>query len=193
MPCGELGKGLGSLSLDPTVNQVSGSAARGGEGATKALASMELTRHTQLRLWSEKPADTSSVVTFWWAKVSPDGGTYTKIDDSESQFTVKGGTKALLVRMRPFTIELENGDRLALRASADKVDGAFIESTSQKLPMVLVSDTVKELTERDQNVDYLMKHANEVEFVDAGVPISDPENYKLQIDIKTGQTKIVNI
>jgi len=42
-------------------------------------------------------------------------------------------------------------------------------------------------------LEYLLRNTNEVEFVKNGVVESDQTKYKMQIDVATGQTKIINI
>ncbi len=145
MPCGMEKKGAADVTIDNTVNVVAGSGAKGGEGAIKFQTDGDLTVNTTLRLWSESPANTSSVVDFWFATVSPDGNTYTKIPESETSFTVKGGTQNALYTMKTFTIKGEAGDRIALRGKADKADGAFLECTSNDKPLVNIDVTFNEL------------------------------------------------
>lgn len=143
MPCGELGKGAADVSLDTTVNQVTGSQARGGEGAIKFNTDGNAKISTQLNLWNEQGSD--NLVKFWWAKVSDDGQTYTKIVQSERDATVKAGSKGTIFNMPTFPINVKAGDRIALRAQAGKADAAFLQCVSDAKPMVDVDVKFKEL------------------------------------------------
>lgn len=137
-PVGELGKGLADITLDTNFNKVNGSQARGGEGAIVFNASGHAVIHTQLRLWSEKAKGTKSEINFWWAKVIGEAGseTYDEIADSESVFEVVGGAKGVIYRTKTFTIDVEAGDKLALRMQGNSADAAFLESIAPNKPMV---------------------------------------------------------
>ncbi len=145
MPCGMEKKGAADVTIDSTVNTINGSGAKGGEGAIKLQSDGEVTLSTTLRLWSEKDPSETSTVDFWFSKVSTDGNTYTKIPESETSFTVKGGTQNALYTMKTFTINGVSGDRIALRGKADKADGAFLECTSNDKPLVNIDVTFNEL------------------------------------------------
>lgn len=145
MPCGIPGKGKALISLDNTVNTVVGSGAKGGEGAIKFDVDGTATINTDLLIWNEK--STPNTVTFWWAEVSADGQTFTKIADSETTFTVPKNSNRTKFKMKTFTLQAETGDRIALRASASVADGAYIESTSPSSPMVITKINFKELVD----------------------------------------------
>lgn len=147
MPCGEDKNGRADIEIDTTVNQISGSAARGGEGALKFTIDGEVTIQTELLLWNEQIS--TSTTTFWWSTVSPDGNTFTKIADSETTFEVPTGSVPSKFSMKPFKLAVENGDRIALRGLTDSVDGAFLESKSSSAPMVTTKIQFKELTTGD--------------------------------------------
>lgn len=190
MPCGIPKSGKANVQLDNTVNQVVGSGASGGEGAIQALNAGNITLKTKLRVSSEQATTATTEVRFWWALVSPDGATYTKLPDSETIFNVKGGTKNAEFPMRTFTYAAAQGDRFALRATTDKADGAFIESTSPKLPMVQVDVTFDELTETAIRLNLLEQRADEVEFIKDGVPVT---NYRMRVDVNTGSFVIEEV
>ena len=144
MPCGEPKKGAADVVVDSTIHQVAGSGAKGGEGALKFTKDGDATISTELLVWSEKTHDIVAQTKFWWATVSPDGNTFTKIDDSELVVGVRGQTKAVNT-MPTFKIQVENGDRIALFATTDQADGAYIQSNSPSAPMVSTEITFKEL------------------------------------------------
>lgn len=129
MPIGEDKSGNADIELDTSapIAMVSGSAAKGGEGCLKFNADGKARIVSNVSLWNEQ--DTDSVVKFWWAKVSPDGNTVTKLPDSVFTATVKAGAKGTHYAFG-YAHDFEDGDRICLRASADKADGAFIEATA---------------------------------------------------------------
>lgn len=141
MPVGIPQKGAADITLDDTVNQVPGSAAKGGEGAIKFGDDGRARIVTQLRLWNEQSTDND--VKFWWAEVGP-GNQMTKLADSEFTFTVPANSKDTLHSFG-YTHDFELGDRIALRASATKADGAFLQCVDDSRPMVDVTIDFKEL------------------------------------------------
>lgn len=143
IPCGMIKKGSAKVSIDSTVNQIAGSSAKGGDGAIKFDTDGEATINTELLIWNEQA--TASTVTFWWALVSPDGGTYSKVPESETTFTVAKGSIPTKFTMKQFSTVVAQGDRIALRASSSVADGVFIESTGAKNPMVVTKVRFKEL------------------------------------------------
>lgn len=144
MPVGKFVKGRADIILDTSFGTVQGSQVGSGEGALKFLASGDATINTQVSLSSDQAVGTSSVVSFWWSRVGP-GNQLQKIVDSEMTVTVKGGTKNALHSMPVFTELFEVDDRIVLRSSADKVDGAFIASFSHDKPLVKIEIQFTEL------------------------------------------------
>lgn len=143
LPCGIPGKGLADVNIDTSVNQVSGSQAKGGEGGIVFNADGQATINTTLLIQSEKSHATVSQVNFWWAKVGP-GNQLQKIDDSEYTVGVRGQTKAVN-KMPTFTISVDAGDVIVLRATADQADGAFLVCRSDATPLVKTQVKFKEL------------------------------------------------
>lgn len=143
MPCGETHSGMADITLDTTVNQVPGSSAGGGEGALKFMAEGTANISTDLRIWSEQAKGTNSVVKFWWVIIAANGSE-SKIIKSETTFNIPGGSQAIY-SMKTFELLVAPGDRIALKALADKADGAFIESITPSKPMVDVKIKFKEL------------------------------------------------
>lgn len=183
MPCGIPKKSKAKISLDPTVNQVVGSGASGGEGAVKFENDGDATVNTDLLIWNEQSSD--STATFWWAKIGPDGSTYSKIVGSETSFTVPPGSVPSKFKMKPFDLEVKNGDRIALRASANITDGAFLESTSPSAPMVVTKINFKELgTTNIDKTDLVVKDKlNPNDFtIDPNTGVVSLKNYQAVID-----------
>lgn len=143
MPLGMLKSGNALVSLDPSANKIAGSQAKGGEGALLFNADGQAKITTTVRLWNEQGSDNTA--TFWWAEVSPDGNTYTKFPDSEFTFNVPANSKETLHRFE-YAHDFEEHDRIALRASANKADGAFLNCVSDSRPMVEVDVEYKALT-----------------------------------------------
>lgn len=152
MPIGEDKGGNADIELDTTapVAMVSGSAARGGEGCLKFNADGNVRIVSNVRLWNEQSSD--SVVKFWWAKVSLDGNTVTKLPDSVFTATVKAGAKGTRYAFG-YDHDFESGDRICLRASSDKADGAFIQATQSVTPLVSNYLEFKELKTADGSDD----------------------------------------
>lgn len=159
-PCGELGKGAADVSLDTTVNKVTGSQARGGEGAILFNASGNASFSGDIRISNEQA--TTSEVTVWFAKVIGSAGseTYDEIAESENSYQVPANTKNMHFRFRHFTEVVSPGDRFAVRMMSDKTDGAYIESDSPKLPMISLNLDFKELVpgSEDEPIQELYIH-----------------------------------
>ena len=138
MPMGEVIKGKAPLTLDKTRNVVAGSAARGGEGVLVAGEDGQVSISFDFLLWNEQDAD--AVVDFWLVlyQQGQNDGQETKIAGSEMQFTVpKNSTTHGIPKIQPsFLFEIEKGQAFGLRGSANKADGAYIESTKMADYMV---------------------------------------------------------
>lgn len=148
MPCGQPRFGNANVVVDPTVNVVQGSSAKGGEGALKFLLDGSVDIRTSIRISNEKDANYNA--RWWYAKVSTDGLTYTKIDESETTVLVSKDSVGTLFEMKPFRIDVESGDRIALRSQADVIDGAYIICTDDSKPMLTVKIDFDEITTREQ-------------------------------------------
>lgn len=146
MPVGELGKGSADITLDPSINKVNNSSAKGGEGAINFNTDGTATITTKINLYPGEsvPAGQMRHVNFWYSTVGPDGS-LNKIIDSELFTSVRAGELATVVTMPTFTITVQPGDRIALTAQADILDGAFIESVSPSRPMIDTRIDFKEL------------------------------------------------
>lgn len=143
MPCGILKKGHADISVDPTVNEIVGSGASGGEGGLKFSKDGKVIINTTLWLHSEKPSGTTSSVKFWWVLINSNN-VESKVIPSETTFEISGNSSGDY-SMKELTLSVETGDRLALRASADAADGAFLQSNTPSHPMVDVEARFTEL------------------------------------------------
>lgn len=144
LPCGVPSIGAADVELDPSVNKVSGSMAKGGEGAAKSKADGPARVTTTALLWNEQAA--AHVATLWWAKVSSDGQTFTKIPESEVSRSIPAHTAAHGVSVTwGFDMDMETGTRIALRGSTDATDGVFLKCVSDAHPLVETQFAFKEL------------------------------------------------
>jgi hypothetical protein len=140
MPVGHVGKGSAGVTIDRSINHVSGF---NGEGAIKFNTDGNVTISTQLRVYAGEsvPAGTMSSVTFWYSTVSSTG-VFTKIADSETTFNVTGGDKVpLSILMKKFKLSVKAGDRIALFAKAAINDGAYIQAEAGS-PSLITTDIV---------------------------------------------------
>jgi len=190
-------KGKLDIELDDSVNQISGSQAKGGEGALKFGNEGRAKLVTTLRLWNEQSSD--NTVKFWWSEVSPDGNTFTKLVDSEFTFNVPANSKEVLHRFA-YSHDFEVNDRVALRASASKADGAFLQCVSDSRPMVDVAVTFTELVEAGDTTDLINGPYERKLLTDQRViPFSGitGQNYEFDLDVPSdveiGQHSVVGL
>lgn len=140
MPVGHVGKGSAGVTIDRSINPVSGF---NGEGAIKFNTDGNVTISTQLRVYAGEsvPVGTRSSVTFWYSTVSSTG-VFTKIVNSETTFNVTGGDKVpLSIYMKKFKLSVKSGDRIALFAKAAINDGAYIQAEAGS-PSLITTDIV---------------------------------------------------
>lgn len=144
-PIGGVIKGNAPFTLDPAKNVISGSDAKGGEGALKASKDGQVSLSCDYLLWNEQNADT--VVRFWWMLETVDG-VASKIANSEIEFTVpkQTTTHGILKTQPSFVFEVESGQWVYPRMSANKADGAFLQSTKLTDYMVRPVIDFKELS-----------------------------------------------
>jgi hypothetical protein len=143
MPMGDVGSGAADVTLDKTKNLIVGSQATKGEGALVMGADGKLTIKTELHLFSELANTTHTYVTFWYARLYANG-TMAQIDDSTTLFDVEGKTDSVYT-MREFTIDVQAGDMIVLRARADRDDGAYLFSNSPSAPLLNTTLTFEEV------------------------------------------------
>ncbi|WRQ13110.1 hypothetical protein [Vibrio phage vB_VpM-pA2SJ1] len=145
MPCGDQVSGKADITLDPTVNQVPGSGASGGEGALKFGKDGEVTINTLLNIRSEQAKGTNHPTSFWWAKVDANGA-MAEIKESKTTFPISGDSSGIYP-MKELTMSVKAGDRIALRAKSDMPDGAYLEADNGKSPLVDVKINFDELVQ----------------------------------------------
>jgi hypothetical protein len=130
MPVGMIKAGKANISIDKSVNIVVGSAARGGEGAIKFNDEGRVVVKSELYIYPGESLLKGNKATarFWYATVSDDGQTFTKIDDSETSFLITGGDLPSKCKMNPFGMNVKTGDRIVLLSLTDATDDAYIIS-----------------------------------------------------------------
>lgn len=130
MPVGMIKAGKANITIDDSVNIVVGSAARGGEGAIKFGDEGRIVVKTELYIYPGEslPKGNKATARFWYASVSDDGQTFTKIDDSETSFLVTGGDLPSKCKMNAFGMDVKTGDRIVLFSLTDATDDAYISS-----------------------------------------------------------------
>ncbi|MGL5566373.1 MAG: hypothetical protein ACRDC4_11665 [Plesiomonas sp.] len=135
MPCGLQKSGKLKIDLDPAVNVIAGSMARGGEGAWIFGSSGITTIAPVVRMYNEQsiPATTQ----FVWNTVLPNGS-LVPIEDSRSNMLQLPG-QSLVGRdtpMRAFKLDVKAGDKIALTVTGDNPDCAFLQSDSPSRPLL---------------------------------------------------------
>lgn len=97
---------------------------------------------TDINLYTNQPAGEVPKTTFWYSYVVKDGVTYEdllKIPESETEFSLFGGIGDAYPQnhqMRSFTINVKSGDRISLRAFADRSGGAFLKADKNQNTML---------------------------------------------------------
>lgn len=129
MPTGKLLKGKANIELDHTINPIVGSQLPQYDGAIKFNADGQVKLSKTYRVCNETSAD--STVTFSDYLFNADGSK-SVIAESEETFTVPANTKPPgIVRTIPaYTIVVEAGQAIGGNAVSNKVDGAYLETTS---------------------------------------------------------------
>lgn len=154
MPIGIPGKGLADISLDTSVNQISGSSARGGEGAMRFSTDGKITIKTDLRLWNEISQNTTARFAYYLLPATANPGEQpTRIDDSVTDFLVGTGAKNVAYTMKTFSVDVEAGDRIMLKAYSNHPDGCFLQCVDDSKPLIKVTADFKELIITDSGDD----------------------------------------
>lgn len=127
LPVGIFMKGKAPIERDGTVNTVGGSQVPQFDGAIKFNKDGEAHISHTYYLWNDQITD--DTVTFWDVLIDVDGNA-TKIPQSEKTFTAKGnqGASGVFVSIPAYSVEVETGQRIGARASANIKDGACIKS-----------------------------------------------------------------
>jgi len=143
-----------------------------------------------LNIFNEQATDSS--VTIWLARVEKDG-TFTKIADSEMVVSVSANTTPSVINevTKPaFVHNFRKGESYRWFARADKTDGAYIQCNSgSHIPMTEIIIDVEYYTEIPE--DILRENGvAKIKLMNGANEVKDPENYTIQIDVKTGAVTI---
>lgn len=145
-PCGLPVAGNADISLDSSVNKVEqGSHVyTKGEGALRFENDGDATITTSVNLSNSVGVD--GEVNFWWATVSDDGKTYTKIPDSEGVFNVPAQSPLTVYKLPEFKMQgVKAGTRIALRSICNIDSGIKLSCVTMPVPSVTVDVKFKEL------------------------------------------------
>lgn len=144
MPVGKLGKGKAPVTIDHTVNQVSGSQVPQFDGAIKFSKDGEASISKSYNVWNEQGTD--NTVTFWDVLIDVDGNE-TKIPESEKTFTIPKNTGApgVVYSIPAYAIDVEAGQRIGGRATSNKPDGAYVQTQNVSEFLVQTVVDFKEL------------------------------------------------
>lgn len=141
MPCGEKVFGKANITVDNTVNIVSGSSATGGEGGYKFTqkATAEFSNIEVLQSTDDKNGNHT---VYWWAELDAEGnGSFNRIPESYTSFTVDAGDVDVKHMLKDFSVKVKPNSRIIWRAYADAQDGAYIASHPSH-PMLTVDITL---------------------------------------------------
>lgn len=142
MPCGVATKGHADVDVDPSVNVINGSGATGGEGAIRFKADGNVDISTTVRL--NNSTDKEQSVTFWWSRVA-ENGVLTKIVDSEKTLPLIPNTQQQETVLPMFNLLVQSGDRIALTASTSVTSGVYIQTNSDRYPLLETTITFNEI------------------------------------------------
>ena len=149
MPVGVLKEGNADIKLDPTINVISGSAAKGGEGAIVFNAQGTVKINTKIRISNEKALPYNN--RFWYSTVNPNNVTFVKIANSEHVMDVPANTQNLELDLPEFSINVNPGDKIVLFAQSDIADGGYIICTDNSKPMIDTKIEFQEVTATSDN------------------------------------------
>lgn len=160
------------------------------QGDIEVLKSFRGSLSYSLNIFNEQATDSS--VTIWLARVEKDG-TFTKIADSEMVVSVSANTAPSVINevTKPaFVHNFRKGESYRWFARADKTDGAYIQCNSgSHIPMTEIIIDVEYYTEIPE--DILRENGvAKIKLMDGANEVKDPENYTIQIDVKTGAVTI---
>lgn len=162
------------------------------QGDLKFLADGQVTIDYTARCFNEQ--GTVNQLQFWLAKLNGDGS-FTEVANSRYASTIEANRKVpKFVNSQQFTFDVKKNESYRFFAKSDKADGFFVQSNNDGRAMIEFIIDFNEIEEYEQDlidrITDLETHANEITFVKAGVPVSNPEDYRMEIDVDTGRTTI---
>ena len=194
MPIGVIQSGRADITVDSSVNALYPNP-RVGEGALRFGADGDAIVNTQVRVWSDKAAGTSSVMKIYYGRITGSGNTATfaKILDSELVISVKGGTKETVVSLPAFTVSVKTGDRIGIRAEADVDDGAYLQCVDRSRPMVDTTVSFKEVIASTpfKAISFAGFNATYQNAVTATKEVTNASSVTIPIDVPAGVNIVV--
>lgn len=138
--------------------------------------------------------NTDNAVRILLAKVKPDGSFDVIPGSTYSGIIPKNTTKPYMITKTfgPFDIT-EDNTKIRVFGNSDIEDGFYLESFTNGVPLLKIEIEYENITEDQENIQYLMNHADEVTYVSDGVPISDQNDYRIQVDVKTNNIEVKKI
>lgn len=155
------------------------------EGDLEAIKDLKvLTAKYQVRkVFNE--GNTDSKVEFWLAKVNSDGS-FTEIPGSRITDTIEA--KRVVPKVffsNAFSFVANKADSFRVFMKSDKNDGFYLQSGTDGIPLFSLAMEVSEIEEVPRLTDF-----SGIELMDGDTEVKDPENYTIQIDVKTGAVSI---
>lgn len=135
-PVGMLKKGSSLLKLDSSKLTISGSGAKGGEGAIVFPDAGKVTMSVSFYVLNEQLTDSEFGARL--VKVA-DNGAVTPIVGGDLLVNISAGSKGSIVNLSADTFDVSAGDCVGIQVTSDKVDGCFLESTTPSRPLVVAT------------------------------------------------------
>lgn len=142
LPVGIAGKGLADVSLNTSLNQISGSQAKGGEGVIEMKADGTINIMIKFNCFNEQSSD--NTVTFYLATYDDDTHQFVKIATTEDTYTIKANSSNVQFLIH-YVGDHEKGTKFGVFATSNKDDGAYLQSNSPSKPLVKTTIDFKEL------------------------------------------------
>lgn len=167
-----------------------GSSGKELQGDMEVLKSFRGSLSYSLNIYNETQTDSN--VTVWLARVEGDGS-FTKIAESELSVVVKANTTpttANEITLPSFRQNYKKGESYRWFAQVDKADGAYIQcNNGSHIPMTEIIIDVEYYTEIPEDI-LRGNGVAKIQLMDGADEVNDPENYTIQIDVKTGAVTI---
>lgn len=136
MPLGVPQSELAYLSLDKSVNVISGSGMSDGEGGLLASARVEATLWQQWQLYNEGAV--SHKTEFWLMVHRSSTDTDVEVPNSRTTFTVDSKRVGVdYFTTQKVIVTLEPGDYVYAKASSDALDGSYAQTTQNSKPLCI--------------------------------------------------------
>lgn len=132
------------VHLDKTKNVISGSSAKGGEGAIVDDEPVKVTIYQKWQLYNEQPSTDS--VDFWLVLHKAGDGSEHEIVGSRTTFEVDSKRAGVdYFQTNEVSVNLEPGDYIYARASASVDDGVYAQTNTKASPLCITYLTEKGL------------------------------------------------